>query len=246
VESDVSHLRTEYDAPPLEAERAGADPMALFAEWFDLARTRDPQREPNAMTLATAAADGTPSARMVLLKGIDPARAAFTWFTNLESRKAREALGRGRAALCWWWPGSPGRQVRAVGVVETVSREDAAAYFAQRPLAARIGATASAQSRPIATRAELDAHAEELRVVSGDAGPELPEQWGGLRLVADELEFWQGRAGRLHDRIAFLRVDPGTGELRSRAAAEHADLLAAGTRVQDPSGTSWLRVRLQP
>lgn len=255
MQDDVAQLRAEYGRAPLRATDAGSDPLALFARWFADARGEEGVPEPNAMALATVAADGVPSNRMVLLKGVDPGRSAFTWFTNLDSRKAREALGAGCAALCWWWPGEPGRQVRAVGRVEEVSRSDAAAYFATRPAAARVAAATSHQSRPIATRAELEGAAR----VDG-MPPELPKHWGGLCLVADELEFWQGRAGRLHDRIVFLRVD-GAGVPVSLAACVAAacdadpqdavsegarSLHAAGTVVTDGHGARWLRVRLQP
>jgi pyridoxamine 5'-phosphate oxidase len=244
VDPDLAHLRVEYGRTRLCAADAGDDPMVLFGSWFARARDDDAAPEANAMSLATAAPDGTPSVRMVLLKEVDVRRASFTWYTNLDSRKAREA--RTTAALCWWWPGTPGRQVRAVGRVEEISREEAAAYFATRPGGARVGAAASEQSRPVASRAELDARAAALDAPT----VELPERWGGLRLVADELEFWQGQAGRLHDRIAFLRLDPDSGAIVSAAAAAGAGgaeaLLRSGTVVADRQGVSWLRVRLQP
>ncbi|MCZ4496801.1 MAG: pyridoxamine 5-phosphate oxidase [Thermoleophilia bacterium] len=251
MDHDLAHLRAEYGATPLRAVDAGTDPMALFAAWFAAARERADLPEPNAMSVATVGADGSPSARMVLLKAVEVERAAFTWYTNLESRKATEALPGGLAALCIWWAGAPatdgvpGRQVRMVGRVEPVARADAAAYFARRPEEAQRGAAVSRQSRVIASRAELDARAAAL------ATPiTLPDDWGGLRLVADELEFWQGRAGRLHDRIAFLRVDDQSGLPISAAGVEAAGgaeaLEAAGTRVSDPHGATWVRVRLQP
>lgn len=219
--------------------------MERFGAWFRDAAGQPATLEPNAMSLATVAADGTPSVRMVLLKGVDPERAAFTWYTNLRSRKASEALAAGRAALCWWWPGPHGRQVRAVGRVEPVDDATADAYFESRPLAARVGAVASRQSRAVRDRALLDARAAAV----GHEHPARPEGWGGLRLVADEIEFWQGRLGRLHDRIAFLRLDAEGGVL-SRAAVEAAGgdaaLREAGTVVADAHGSTWLRVRLEP
>lgn len=235
----------EYDGSGFHAADAGDDPMARFAAWFEAAAEQSLTAEPNAMTLATAAGDGTPSARMVLLKGVDHRRAAFTWYTNLDSRKAREAVAAGRAALCWWWPGTPGRQVRAVGRVEAVGREEAAAYYETRPESARVGAAASRQSRAVVDRAQLDARVaavdhEHLR---------LPDGWGGLRLVADELEFWQGRAGRLHDRFAFLRLDAEGGIVSHAgvdAAGGEAVVREVATPVTDGHGTRWLRVRLEP
>lgn len=246
MHEDLSDQRTEYADTPLDASTAGADPMGLFATWFDDAIDRAVVAEPNAMALATATAGGVPSVRMVLLKQVDPRRAAFVAYTNLEGRKAREATATGHASLCWWWPGDPARQVRAGGRVEPVARTEAAAYFAFRPLAARIGAAASRQSRAIGSRAELDARITE---VAASGAPELPAAWGGLRLVADELEFWQGRAGRVHDRITFLRLDE-QGEPLASAAVDAAGGLdqvrATGEVVVDPHGASWLRVRLEP
>lgn len=245
MNDELAGRRVDYDAAGFHAQDAGDDPMARFEAWFEAATEQPSIAEPNAMTLATAAADGTPSARMVLLKGVDPARAAFTWYTNLDSRKAREAVAVGRAALCWWWPGSPGRQVRAVGRVEPVDRADAAAYFATRPEPAKVGAMASRQSRAVRDRAELDA-----RVAAIDhAQLRLPDSWGGLRLLADELEFWQGRTGRLHDRITFLRLDAEGGVLSragTEAAGGEAALRELATPVTDTYGTRWLRVRLEP
>jgi pyridoxamine 5'-phosphate oxidase len=245
-EDELARLRVEYDATGFGASDAGTDPMALFGAWFAIARAERAVPEANAVAFATAGADGTPSNRMVLLKAVDDARAAFAIYTNLESRKAREALGgSGRAALCWWWPGAPGRQVRAVGQVELVDRATAAAYFATRPREAQAGAISSHQSRVIGHRDELESRAAALS--SGDL--ELPATWGGLRVVADELEFWQGRAGRLHDRISFLRCAPD-GSIASSAAVDAAGgdaaLRAAGTVVSDAHGARWLRVRLQP
>ena len=245
MHDDLASIRVDYDGDGFSAADAGADPMATFLAWFGDARGRDTVAEANAMTLATATADGVPSARMVLLKAVDPVRTSFTWYTNLRSRKAMEAATTGVAALCWWWPGSPGRQVRAVGRVEEVDVNTSRSYFDGRPRDARIGAVASRQSRAVADRATLDARAAELEGVE----PELPETWGGLTLTADELEFWQGRAGRLHDRITFLRLDEDGG-IRSSAAvvaAGGADALrAAGSVVTDAHGARWLRARLEP
>lgn len=249
MEEELGRLREEYGADALRAQHAGSDPMALFAAWFADARDRPAVQEVNAMALATATADASPSVRMVLLKGVDMTKAAFTWYTNLESRKAREC-GVGdplmrSAALAWWWPGPPGRQVRAAGRVEQVSRAEAAAYFTTRPRAARVAAAASRQSRPIGSRAELERRIEQLDA----ADVALPDTWGGLRLVADEIEFWQGRSGRAHDRIAFLRLDHEGGIVSPAAAAAAGGedaLRAAGSVVVDVAATRWLRVRLQP
>lgn len=242
---ELATLRVDYDGGGLAAADAGADPMALFAAWFDDARRRDEVGEPNAMALATSTSNGTPSVRMVLLKGLEAERAGFVWYTHLGSRKAREVRATGHAALCWWWPGAPGRQVRAVGRVEDVERATVERYFASRPPAARVAAACSRQSRAVAARAQLEA-----RIAGAD--PEqvtLPDDWGGLRLVADELEFWQGRSGRAHDRITFLRLD-AAGDPTSAAGIDAAGgiqvLRAAGTVVGDSHGTQWLRARLDP
>lgn len=245
VDDDLQQLRVEYHGNGLSTGDAGSDPMGRFGAWFADARERPDVAEPNACTFATAAADGTPSARMVLLKQVDPERAAFAIYTNLDGRKATEACAAGRAALCWWWPGAPGRQVRAVGRVEPVDRADATRYFGSRPVAARVGAAASPQSRALEDRAWLD---ERAAAIDPDA-VDLPPRWGGLWVVADELELWQGRPGRLHDRIAFLRIGPD-GELLSRAGVDAAGgeerVRATGTAVVDPYGVPWLRLRLAP
>ncbi len=250
MHDDLADIRIDYAGAGFAASDAGTDPMALFRAWFDHASTLDTVTEANAMSLATSTPDGTPSNRMVLLKAVDPAAATFGWHTNLLSRKATECLATGRAALCWWWPGtssaaSPGRQVRAVGRVERLDRDASRAYFERRPIEARVSAVASHQSRAVADRATIDARAAAI----DPNAVELPDSWGGLRLVADELEFWQGRTARLHDRIAFLRLDAGD-RVTSRAAADAAGgddaLHAAGTIVTDSHGTRWLRARLEP
>lgn len=255
VHDDITHVRVDYDADPLDVAALGSDPMRAFGAWFDDAAGRAEVAEVNAMSLATCADDGTPSVRMVLLKRIDERRAAFACFTNLDSRKAREARATGRAALCWWWPGhagggasagtSPGRQVRVVGRVELVDRDEATAYFNARPADARVGAIVSNQSRAIGDRQELDAAAQRLRAVD----TQIPDDWGGIWIVADEIELWQGRHGRLHDRITFLRLGDD-GRACSRAAADAAggddQLARSGTEVVDPHGTRWLRTRLAP
>ena len=220
--------------------------MALFDRWFQDAKQRSSVAEANAMSLATVGDGGVPSVRMVLLKAVSAELASFTWFTNLASRKAMELATSGSGALCWWWPGEPGRQVRAVGAVRHIDRADSQRYFDSRPASAQAGAIASHQSRAVNSRRTLDGR---LAAVAEQSDLTLPEEWGGLELIADELEFWQGRGGRLHDRIVFLRTDPQGAPLSANAIAACGGIdsaRAAGTYVEDTTGTQWLRVRLEP
>lgn len=178
------------------------DPIALFERWYAEARAAElPQVD--AMTLATATPDGRPSARIVLLKGVD-AR-GFAFFTNATSRKGRELEANPQAALAILWAGLE-RQVRVAGAVVRLSDEESDAYFATRPRGSQLGAWASQQSRPLADRAELDARWAALeRRYEGAAVPR-PAHWGGYRVEPAEIEFWQGRANRMHDRFAYTRA----------------------------------------
>lgn len=183
---------------PLRRRDLDPDPFAQFRGWFGEAQAAElPLAE--AMTLATATAEGAPSARMVLLKGVDR---GFVFFTNYESRKGRELEANPRAALLLHWQ-PLGRQVRVEGTVERATLEESAQYFASRPRAAAIGAWASPQSEPIPTRAHLE---ERLAAAAaeheGDEIP-LPPAWGGYRLVPTRFEFWQHGEDRLHDRFVY-------------------------------------------
>jgi pyridoxamine 5'-phosphate oxidase len=178
---------------------AGPDPIALFRDWFGAAG-RAGIFMPEAMTLATATADGAPSARMVLLKGFD--ERGFVFFTNYGSRKAAELEENPRAALVLHWPVLE-RQVRIEGVVARVTNDESVAYFRTRPRGSRIGAWASEQSRPLESRELLEARVREMEGrYPGDDVP-LPEFWGGYRLSPQRIEFWQGKANRLHDRLLY-------------------------------------------
>jgi pyridoxamine 5'-phosphate oxidase len=180
---------------------ADRDPMDLFREWFAAAREAGIFL-PEAMMVATATPDGAPSGRMMLLKGVDPA--GFVFFTNYESRKAAELAANPRAALVFHWAILE-RQVRVEGPVSRLSPAESEAYFRTRPRGSRIGAWASRQSAPLATRADLEARVREheARFAGGDIP--LPPYWGGFRVVPERIEFWQGRIDRLHDRLRFER-----------------------------------------
>jgi pyridoxamine 5'-phosphate oxidase len=186
------------------------DPLALLRRWYAEAREAGPRAD--AMTLATATPDGRPSARIVLLKGIEDD--GVTFFTNYESRKGRELEANPHAALVLLWPAID-RQVRLAGAVRRVSAEESDAYFATRPRGSQLGAWASRQSRPLRDRAQLDERLAQAEARYAGGPVPRPPHWGGFRLVAREVEFWQGRADRLHDRFAYVREADG-GWTRTR------------------------------
>ena len=198
-------LRVDYSRGTLNEAAVLKDPIAQFQRWFAEACAAGAP-EANAMTLATADAAGAPSARVVLLKGID-AR-GFSFFTNYDSRKARELSANPRASLCFYWQPLE-RQVRVEGTVEQTTREESEAYFRTRPLEAQVGAWVSRQSEVIASRDELERRQAELAARFAGAPVPLPDFWGGFRVVPETVEFWQGRPGRLHDRLRYKRSAGG-------------------------------------
>lgn len=197
-------MRVDYAAGELDEASLAGDWHGQFESWLaEAVRAGEP--EPNAMVLATADPDGRPSARTVLLRGFD--QDGLVFFTNLRSRKATEALANPYASVVFRWL-SLHRQVVAAGAVVEIPRAESVAYFANRPRGSQLGAWASPQSEVVADRAELDRRYAEAERRFPDEVP-LPPHWGGLRIMPDWVEFWQGRPNRLHDRLRFRRDEPG-------------------------------------
>ena len=194
-------MRNEYMRASLDEADAAADPLTQFQRWFDEA-VRAELPTPNAMTLATVAADGAPGARILLLKGAD--QHGFVFYTNYQSRKGRELAVNPRAVLVFHWIELE-REVRIEGSVTKTSAAESDEYFSIRPLGSRHAAIASPQSAVVANRAELETRYAEVANNQGDE-PARPAQWGGYRLTPVAVEFWQGRRNRLHDRLLYTRA----------------------------------------
>ena len=247
--SGPASRRFEYARDTLELSDLDPDPLRQFHDWLmDAAEAG--HLEPNAMTLATAARDGTPSARIVLLRGVD--ERGFTWYTNQTSLKGRDLAANPQAALVFHWERLE-RQVRVSGTVSIVPDDESAAYFASRPRKSQLAAWASPQSQPLDSRVELVSATEHYAVIYPDAVPR-PPFWGGYRLRPQSIEFWQGRRSRMHDRFLYMREEPGAcaagidGTSADSVEGRGAQGPNAGSdaRPREASPMTWRIVRLAP
>ncbi len=197
----VNRTRVDYGNRTLERADLDDDPIVQFERWLAEAATIGLQ-EPNAMSLATAGLDNQPSVRTVLLRHVD--HSGFVFFTNYQGRKAQQLNQNSRAAVLFHWQVMH-RQVSIEGVVDKVSRDESAEYFASRPRDSQLGAWASAQSQTLESRAQLDRRFEQAQQQFDGGAVALPDFWGGYRLTPMRIEFWQGRSNRLHDRFVWMR-----------------------------------------
>ena len=230
--SDIASHRFDYARETLELTDLDPDPLRQFHDWLMDAADAG-HLEPNAMTLATAGADGAPSARIVLLRGVD--ERGFAWYTNRMSPKGQDLAANPQAALVFYWERLE-RQVRVSGAVSVIPDDESAAYFAGRPRRSQLAAWASPQSQPLDSRVELLAATERYAILHPEEVP-LPPFWGGYRLLPERIEFWQGRRSRMHDQFVYLRHEPG--EARPNGTGEAGD----GQTARD---ATWRIVRLAP
>ena len=210
----LADMRRDYTRDGLSEHQVPDEPLALFRRWLaEAVEIEQAPVEANAMQLSTCDAEGQPHSRVLLLKGLD--EQGFVFFGNYDSAKGQQLAHNPKAAMTFFWPAME-RQVRITGVVERVSADESDAYYAVRPLGSRIGAWASPQSQVITSRDELEQRVAEAQARWQDSEPTRPPFWGGYRLVPQAVEFWQGRASRLHDRLRY-RQEAGVW-LRERLA----------------------------
>lgn len=207
----MHHLRREYDAPPIEESRLSDSPFLQFEEWYQTA-VKEELLEPNAMVVATVDERSQPTQRTVLLKYYDAT--GFVFFTNLESRKARHIAQNSRVSLLFQWLPLQ-RQLAIEGQAIRVSTLESMKYFASRPRGSQLGAWVSRQSTVITSRSLLETKLAELKQKFSDGEVPWPSFWGGIRIIPDRLEFWQGQPNRLHDRFEYL-LQPDNTWLRQR------------------------------
>jgi pyridoxamine 5'-phosphate oxidase len=209
MDKTIADLRKDYTLQGLSKTEIDPNPFIQFKKWFDQALAAQ-LPEPNAMTIATATPDGKPSARMVLLKDFD--QRGFVFFTNYNSHKGQELTENPHAALVFWWAELE-RQVRIVGRVEKVSEQESDIYFHSRPANSRLGAWVSNQSEVIESREVLEQRLREFQNKYENQEIPRPPHWGGLRVIPTEMEFWQGRSSRLHDRLLYTRLDDSSWKI---------------------------------
>lgn len=203
AKGDLTQLRREYVANGLDSDDVHADPVKMFADWFEVAKVERPD-DASSMTLATANASGCPSARIVLLKHFGDE--GFAWYTDYQSQKGQDLAENPQAELLFYWYGLE-RQIRIQGKVEKLTREQADQYFHERPRGSQLSAAVSEQSQPVDSRTTLEQKIADLDAQYVNAVIPCPERWGGYRLIPNHFEFWQGRESRLHDRFVFDLVE---------------------------------------